>query len=139
MYICSSFSFALCTVATAVDTLLVHAQMPRLNPAKTLQSVKWLLEHYRDVFHQPDAAYTSWETWAKNHPLRVEDVVDPPKWEWPQTCGDYTRNLPADLASRCTSFRETIEYRNAINGTLLSKAQLAASRVQHGFALLIEL
>ena len=28
-----------------------------------------------------------WQTWAATHPPRVEDVLDPPTWEWPSNIG----------------------------------------------------
>ena len=96
-------------------------------PEETLNSVKWLLRHYRDYFKNPTAALASWTAWAANHPLRVEDVIEKPSWVWPPACKNYSKNLPVDLITRTKTFAETIEFKNVINGKSLAKAQCNAN------------
>ena len=56
---------------------------PRLEPAKTLLAVHYLLDNHADEWQDPAQGRAWWETWASTHPTTVEDVVHKPEWEWP--------------------------------------------------------
>ena len=105
--------------------------VPRLDREKTLKSVEWLLLHYRGWFKDPEGACIAWRALCNSLPERVEDVHEPPMWDWPSKCKDYSQNLPPDLAASAKLFTETIEYRNVIIPQTLGKAQVEANQDTH--------
>lgn len=105
--------------------------VPRLDREKTLKSVEWLLIHYRGWFKDPEGAGIAWRALCNSLPERVEDVHEPPMWDWPSKCKDYSQNLPPDLAASAKLFTETIEYRNVIIPQTLGKAQVEANQDTH--------
>jgi hypothetical protein len=118
--------------------------------------VHYLLDNHKDEWIDPEAARTSWGHWAATHPLRVDDVVDKPKWEWPgmllsasvcvlclrcayvclpvvaDGCRSHDRDLPGELKKSVTTFAETIEYRNCILACRLGTAQVEQNVADYG-------
>jgi len=98
--------------------------IPRLEPAKTIVAIRYLLDNHKDEWIDAESDRAFWEEWAATHPTTVDDVIDKPQWEWPKGCQEYTRNLPAELMNANQTFAETIEYRNVIQASELNTAQL---------------
>jgi len=106
--------------------------VPRLDPEKTIASVRYLLDNHRDEWQDPDNDRKWWESWAATHPTRVEDVVDKPIWEWPKPCNATDRNLPAELRQDALTFAETVEYKNVIEACRLGEANLRQNLADYG-------